>query len=129
MENTIDDLDNLEIEAKEKTYISGKDAFPNVSRAASQNTSIFDYCRDLCKSFLYRIEQVEATLHNPANHSRSRKGPAGEAWKPQILVTPELCAINHGRGYQDQVQLAAITTDEKAIMQEWSNLMAQRRSK
>ena len=125
MENTIDDLDDLEIEAKEETNISGKDAFPNASRAASQNTSIFGYCHDLCKSFLYRIDQVEATLHDPANHSRSRKGPAGEAWKPQILATPELCAINHGHGCQ--VQLAAIA-DEQAIMREWSNLMAQRRS-
>lgn len=125
VENTIYDRVDLENEAKKNTSVLERAAFPDVIRAASQKKSIFDNRCDLCNPFLHIIDQVEATLRDTANHRRSRKGPADEAQKSQMLVTRELCAINKNDSSGRQVQLAGITsesTTEQDFMLEWSKI-------
>lgn len=131
VENTIVDLEDLENETKQNKSILENASFPDESRSANQEKSIFDYCCDLCKSLLHEIDQVEPTLHDPANHTRSKERPTDEAWESQILVTPTLYAVNRGDKDGQQLQFAGITsksTTEQDIMREWSEMIAQRQS-
>lgn len=93
----------------------------------NQKASIFDYCRDLCASFLVDFNPAEATLADRLSHSK--KIPAKEAWEltpgktRQVFVSPKLYAINRGGGSGLQMQFAGVATQQEIM--EWSKAMAQ----
>ncbi|KAJ5751484.1 uncharacterized protein N7511_008449 [Penicillium nucicola] len=125
--NTIEDLKDLKNDAEERSSLSAKVAFPGETRPVNQKASIFDYCRDLCASFLDELNQVEATLADRASHSK--KVPADEAWEStrrkisQVFVSPKVYAINRGNGSGLQIQFAGLATQQEIM--ECSRAMAQ----
>lgn len=93
----------------------------------NQKASIFDYCRDLCASFLDDLSPAEATLADRLSHSK--KIPAEEAWRStsgkarQVIVSPNLYVVNQGSGSGLQMQFAGVATQPETM--EWSKAMAQ----
>lgn len=127
IENTIEDLEDLKNDYEERSILSDKLAFPGWTRHVNQKTSIFDYCRDLCASFLVDFNPAEATLAERLSHSK--KILAEQAWEStpgktgQVFVSPKLYAINRGGGSGLQMQFAGVATQQEIM--EWFKAMAQ----